>query len=258
MERSGGVLYAGVGRRPVTPPLGIKTAGFYSREGVVPGHDGELSATACVLRGRGRTVVIAALDLCMAPQAVVAAWRASMAEAASTTTDHVLVNLSHTHSSGALASTQPEFAFQRELLDEYEAMLGRQLRAATEDAVADLRAARIGAGAGRSQLGIQRRETGADGYVFLGEVPDGPIDPVVGVVRVDDLDGRPIAVLAAYGCHTVTVGPRASVASADFPGPMRDLVERTLGGTCLFLQGGGGDVMPCWGMGHELDNQDGK
>jgi neutral ceramidase len=258
MEHDLGSLFAGVGRRPVTPPLGIKTAGFYSREGVVTGHDGALTATVCVLRGRGRSVVIAALDLCMAPQPLVAAWRASMAEVADTTADHVLVNLSHTHSSGALAATQPEFAFQREMLEDYEAMLGRQLVAATTDAVAGLRPGRIGADSGRSQLGIQRREMDADGYVFLGEVPDGPIDPVVGVVRVDDLDGRPIAILAAYGCHTVTVGPRASVASADFPGPMRELVERTLGGTCLFLQGGGGDIMPCWGMGHEADNQDGK
>ena len=253
-----GTLLAGVGRRDVTPPLGIKTAGFYSREGVVREHDGQLSATVCVLRGLGRSLVIAAVDLCMAPQGVVASWRASMAEAAGTSPDHVLVNLSHTHSSGALASTQPEFAFQRELLEGYEAMLGRQLLAATEAAVADMRPARIGAGAGRSAIGVQRRELGADGYVFLGEVPDGPNDPVVSVVRVDDLEGRPIAILAAYGCHTVTVGPRAQVASADFPGPMRELVEGTLGGTCLFLQGGGGDIMPCWGMGHELDNRDGK
>ena len=35
-------------------------------------------------------------------------------------------------------------------------------------------------------------------------------------------------------------------------------MERTLGGLCLFLQGGGGDIMPLWGMGHELDNRDGK
>jgi hypothetical protein len=80
----------------------------------------------------------------------------------------------------------------------------------------------------------------------------------VGVLRVDRLDGSPIAIAASYGCHTVVVGPRASVASADFPGPMREVVERALGGTCLFLQGGGGDIMPCWGMGHELDNTDAK
>src|SRR4029079_11830486 len=78
------------------------------------------------------------------------------------------------------------------------------------------------------------------------------------VIRIDDLEGTPIAILVSYGCHPVTVGPRASVASADFADPLRAHGERRLGGTCVFLQGGGGDVMPRWGMGHELDNRDGK
>jgi hypothetical protein len=247
-----------VGTRPVTPPLGIKTAGFYSREGVVEAHDGDLRASVCVLRGRGETVAIAAVDLCMAPQSLVARWRAAIADAIGSRPEHVLVNLSHTHSSGALASTQPEFAFQQELLAAYEEMLGERLLEAASAAVGELRPARIAAGVGRSRMGVQRRERGPDGYVFLGEVPDGAIDPVVSVVRIDDLDGRAVAVLAAYGCHPVVVGPRARVASADFPGPMRELVERTIGGTCLFLQGGGGDVMPAWGMGHETDNRDAK
>ena len=40
----------------------------------------------------------------------------------------------------------------------------------------------------------------------LGEVPDHPIDPSVGVIRVDDLDGNPIAVAFRYSAHPVTVG----------------------------------------------------
>jgi hypothetical protein len=251
-------LWAGVGRRPIAPPIGIKTAGFYSREGVVTAHEDDLVADICVLRARDRTVVIAAMDLCMAPQPLVSRWRAAIAGVADTTPDHVLVNVSHTHSGGALAATQPEFAFQADLLASYEGMLGEALRSAAAEAVAGLRPARVGAGIGHSAMGTQRRELGDDGYVFLGEVPDGPIDPAVGVIRIDELDGTPIAILVSYGCHPVTVGPRASVASADFAAPLRALVERTLGGTCLFLQGGGGDIMPRWGMGHELDNRDGK
>jgi neutral ceramidase len=251
-------LHAGAARRSVTPPLGLKTAGFYSREGVITAHDGELSATTCVLRSDGETVVVAALDLCMAPQPVASEWRERMAKEAGTPPSHVLVNLSHTHSSGALVATQPEFAFQREALERYESMLGDRLVDATRAAVAALRPARVAAGSGSSHAGVQRRQVGDDGYVFLGEVPDGEIDPVVSVVRVDALDGQPIAILASYGCHPVVVGPRATVASADFAAPMRDLVERTLGGLCLFLQGGGGDVMPLWGMGHEQDNSDAK
>lgn len=251
-------LRAGVGRRSVDPPLGIRTAGFSSREHVVEGIDEELSATTLVLEGLGRRVCIAAIDLCMVPQDIAMAWRSAIADAIGTEPSHVLINLSHTHSAGALLRTQPEFVDQADLLGAYQAMLDVRLVEAARAAVASLRPARIGAGSGESRIGVQRRERDADGYVVLGEVPDGPIDPVVGVVRVDDLDGRPIAILASYGCHTVAVGPRSRLASPDFPGPMRRMVEATLGGTCLFLQGGGGDIMPLWGMSHEEDATDDK
>jgi hypothetical protein len=94
--------------------------------------------------------------------------------------------------------------------------------------------------------------------VFLGEVPDAPIDPAVGVIRVDDMDGNPIAILFSYGCHTVTVGPRSLVASPDFPGAAREVIERTIGGTALFLQACGGDIIPTGGMGYEVDCRDAK
>lgn len=246
-------LRAGVARRSVDPPLGIRTSGFSSREHVVEGYDEALSVTALVLDGAGGRVCVAAVDLCMAPQDVALGWRTAMGDAIGIPASHVLVNLSHTHSAGALLRTQPEFADQADLLLGYQAMLGERLVEAARAAAADLRPARVGAGSGLSRIGVQRRERDTDGSTFLGEVPDGPIDPVVGVVRVDDLAGRPIAILASYGCHTVAVGPRSRLASPDFPGPMRRMVEATLGGTCLFLQGGGGDIMPLWGMSHEED-----
>jgi hypothetical protein len=250
------VLRAGVARRSVNPPLGIRTAGFSTREHVVEGIDEELSVTALVLEGMGRRVCIAAIDLCMVPQDVAMAWREAMAEAIGTHASHVLINLSHTHSAGALLRTQPEFLEQADLLTSYERMLGERLVDAARAAAGSLQPARVGAGAGHSRIGVQRRERDEEGYTFLGEVPDGPIDPVVGVVRVDDLAGRPIAILAAYGCHTVAVGPRSRLASPDFPGPLRRMVEATLGGMCLFLQGGGGDIMPLWGMSHDEDAGD--
>lgn len=249
-------LFAGVGRRSIAPPLGIKTAGFYSREGVVTALDGDLTATVLALRSGAETLLVAAVDLCMAPQWVVAEWRTWMAAAAGTRVECVLVNFSHTHSAPAMTMTQPEFSYQADLLERYRGMVSERLVQSTIEAIGSLEPARIAAGQGDSRVGVQRREVGADGYVFLGEVPDGPIDPAVGVLRVDRLDGSPIAIAASYGCHTVVVGPRAQVASPDFPGPMRAVIEGALGGTALFLQGGGGDIMPCWGMGHELDNTD--
>ena len=118
--------------------------------------------------------------------------------------------------------------------------------------------ARLAHGEGKSHIGINRREMGPDGYIFLGEDPNKPIDPIVGVVRVDDLNGKPIATLFSYGCHTVVVGPNSRVSSPDFPGASREVIETALGGLSLYLQGGGGDIMPVGGMGWEEDCRDGK
>jgi hypothetical protein len=120
-----------------------------------------------------------------------------------------------------------------------------------------LQPARIGCGWGESTIGVYRRET-RDGRDVLGEVPEHPIDPSVGVIRVDDLDGNPIAVAFRYSAHPVTVGSRSQVASADYPGPARAVLERNLGGLALFLQGCGGNINPRVGIGYEVDCRDTK
>ena len=78
------------------------------------------------------------------------------------------------------------------------------------------------------------------------------------MIRVDDLDGNPIAIGFRYSAHPVTVGGRSAVASADFPGPAREVLERNLGGLALFLQGCGGNVNPRVGIGYEVDCRDTK
>ena len=52
------------------------------------------------------------------------------------------------------------------------------------------------------------------------------------------------------------MGPRSAVVSSDFPGVARRVVETSLGGLALFLQGGGGNVNPRAGMGYEDDCRD--
>jgi hypothetical protein len=114
--------------------------------------------------------------------------------------------------------------------------------------------ARVGSGSGSCIIGINRREAGDDGKIFLGENPDGPTDPSVGVIRVDKADGSPLAVLFSYGCHTVTMGPKNLRISPDFPGPARDLIEAATGAKALFLQGAAGNINPITGIGATEDD----
>ncbi|GMW03029.1 MAG: hypothetical protein AMXMBFR84_41650 [Candidatus Hydrogenedentota bacterium] len=71
----------------------------------------------------------------------------------------------------------------------------------------------------------------------------GPIDPEIGVMRIDRADGHPIAVLYNFACHPYLTVPRGGV-TADFPGFASAVIEETLGegALALFIQGAGGDI----------------
>ncbi len=256
-------LRAGVARRVINPPLGVKTVGFSSREGVAEAIESDLTVTCLVLAchqgGRvSSKVAIIALDLAVIPLHRVDEWRQRVADAIGTTPAHVMINLNHTHSGPGLPDYPPEFSFQRPVLEAYQDMMVARMLEAAVDADHGVQDARIVAGWGQSRIGVNRREMGHDGMVFLGEAPDAEVDPAVGVVRVDDLNGRPLAIIFSYGCHPVVVGPRSPVISPDFPGAAREVIERVCGATPLFLQACGGDIMPIGGMGYETDCRDAK
>jgi hypothetical protein len=73
----------------------------------------------------------------------------------------------------------------------------------------------------------------------------GPIDPEIGLLRIDRADGRPLAAVYQFACHPI-MNPPNKGNSADFPGFASKLIEESLGeGTiALFVQGCGGDINP--------------
>ena len=251
-------LYAGAARRVINPPRGIRTFGFSSREGVVQAIESDLSATALVLSDGKAKVVIVASDIGWMDLPVMNGLRERVAEAVGTASSHVMINLNHTHSSPAMPEWFPDKPDQIALQARYQEDLCGWIEEAAREADERKVPARIGAGQGECRIGVYRRETDPDGELFLGEVPGHPTDPDVGVLRVDDLDGRPIATVFSYGCHPVTIGPRSMVASPDFPGAARTLAENAIGGLSLFLQGCGGNIMPRGGLSMEADCRDEK
>jgi hypothetical protein len=73
----------------------------------------------------------------------------------------------------------------------------------------------------------------------------GPIDPQVGLLRLDRADGTPLAVLYNFACHPI-MNPPARGSSADFPGFASKVIEESLGGGAMafFIQGCAGDINP--------------
>lgn len=245
-------LHAGVARRDVTPDLPIDLVGYSRRWQPATEVRAPLSATALVIDdGSIRTAVIA-IDVPIIRPGDAAAMRVAVGAALDTHPDNILINVSHTHAGphthtggvkiggDQLGHSDNELRFIARLPD-----VVVEVAAA---AAATLEPVRVGAGVGSSELAVNRRERAPDGRTILGWNPDGVCDRDVTVLRVDRLDGTPLALVVNYACHPVVVGPEDPAVNPDFPGPMRAMVERVTGATCLFLQGAAGNVLPLQGF----------
>jgi hypothetical protein len=138
--------------------------------------------------------------------------------------DRVFISAVHTHSG---PDDQDGEAWEKPLSE--------LIAEAVVQAIERMRPARIGAGSGFLYgCSINRR--------WL----DRPIDPFVGVIRIDDENGNPLGVLANFGCHAVVLGYDNLLISADWPGVTSQTLERALGreSVCIVTQGGSGDVNP--------------
>jgi hypothetical protein len=75
----------------------------------------------------------------------------------------------------------------------------------------------------------------------------GPIDPEIGVLRLDGKDGRTVAVVYNFACHPIH-GVPSGENTADLTGFASRVIEDNLseGTIAIFLQGCAGDVNPLW------------
>jgi hypothetical protein len=244
-------LLAGAARSALRLKLPLPGPGLRIWGEPFVGQESPLTVGALVATSEGRTAVVIAADLVVIPDAMCRRIRDRAADIAGTSAEYVLLNFSHDHATPPL----PGMPFDGDgaAIDAFGALVEQRIAAVVGAAARGRQPARIGAAMGSSPISVYRRARGADGRDHLGEAPGAPIDPAVGVVRVDALDGSPIAVLFSFGCHPVLFGPRSFKISSDFPGAARAVVDRNLGGVSLFLQACGGDVNPRYGIGAEID-----
>jgi hypothetical protein len=253
------MLLAAVSRALITPPLGITMLGYAGRDGVANDVDMDLTATLLVLRDESKTIAILSADLAIIGGRMFLDARQAIASVLQTPPDRILINYSHTHCGPTLTTyfydTGPALTAMRE---RYERFFVETCARLALEAIGGLKRARAGSSTGHAPIGVNRREVDTDGSVFLGENPEGPVDHEVRVIRVDDLEGRPIAVVFAHGCHTVTMGPKCMAYSPDYPGPARRIVEQHAGCLSLFLQANGGNINPITGVGANADDSESK
>lgn len=244
------MLSAGAAKVNIDPPLPHDLQGFVRRPEPALTHGDPLLITAVALENDGSVAIILAADLTGIDVDCAAVIREQVAATVGCAAQDVLLNSSHSHAApwARLTGTKLGGGFDKITGAEraYIQRLPFDFASAALIAWQSRRPARCkGATGSVHGVAVNRRERTPDGRTILGWNPDLDIDEDVPTLRIDGLDGKPIATVTAFGCHPVVVGPDVPATGSDFVGPLRRRVEELRGGgVCVFLQGAAGNVLP--------------
>ncbi len=217
-------LKGGFGRSDITPRKGTQLVGYGGRdEGNIGIHD-PLMARALVLESADGTYAIISLELCYVNDETVRATRKELAQRFGLAPDHILFATTHTHGG-------PD----DRIAGNWERPLSTIISDAVGNALDSLQPVRLGSGSGFLY-----------GHSINRRWLDRPVDPAVAVLRIDDGHGKTLGVIANYACHAVVMGYDNLAVTGDWPGYAARFIEEELGSgtTCLFFQGGAGDINP--------------
>lgn len=243
-------LLAGVASADITPPIGIAHAnwGAQTHERAA-GIDLPLTVTALAIGDGETTSLIVDVDCCWLWNPLYQECLDAIVALTDLPPEAIRISYTHTHSAPAGGSSQSWVAGGTEMMASYYANLNQCAAGAAWTALRSMAPARISAGTGVSDISVNRRyQRPDDGVVVVGRNWDGPRDPEVRVLRLDRLDGSPLAAIAHFGCHPITVGPDNDLITPDYPGVVKRVVAEATRATTLFLQGAAGDVGPVRGV----------
>jgi len=246
-------LMAGTGKASIDPPPAQLPIRNNNDSPLIAIHD-SLYARALVLQGKDSKAVIVVADIIMLPDDFYEQAVARIAAACAVARDHVLLSATHAH-------TVPW-----SMSNGYGEVVLAGIMAAIEQAQKHLEPVRVGAGDGQAYINMNRDEAYAGGFI-LGQDPEGPSDKTLRVVGFFRSDGSPLAILANYAVHAVslyssdTAGAHAAMVSADIPGVADRFVDehyaaqRTL---TFWTSGAAGDQNPILMSFHAEPGSDGK
>jgi neutral ceramidase len=237
----GAAFRVGAADQDITPPPGIPMWGYGARhDKLSEGTFDPLMAKAIVIAAGDDKVAIVGTDLGRGPtEAMMAVIRRELSEKAGIR--HVLISGSHSHH-GPVIELVDEPGLGRGKFDaavKYAQELPQRLVRVILEADKALRPARIGVAVESVSLN-RNRHTKREPKVT---------DPMLAVIRFDDHDGKPIAVLVNFAAHPVMTEAKLLNYSADYPGFLKNKVEAELATKCVFMQGAAGDMSPNPGTG---------
>jgi neutral ceramidase len=226
---------AGAARREITPREPVPMWGYGDRhDALSEGTLDPLYADALVIDAGGTKLAIVGLDLGRAPaEPSLLRIRARIEKETGIT--HSFIAGSHTHHGPVLEFTDVEGKGK----GRFDATLRyyRQMESAIGEAVIEanskLQPARIAA-ASASLGGFNANRHS--------KLEPKPRDRELAVLRLDTLEGKPLAVLVNWAAHPTTIPSKTLKFSADYVGALKRTVSEAMGAAPVFIQGAAGDL----------------
>ncbi len=229
-------------------------AGIYHRMWGAAAHDRSagvhrpLTATAMVLEpadaAKGQRQVVVAMDHCLLFDREMQQLLSRVCEATSLPREQLLITFSHTHAAGLMDVSRAHLP-GGDLIAPYLEELAAKTSAIIGQAISTLREVTIAYATGRCSLAADRDFWDEANKLFAcGFNPLRAADDTLLVARVTADNGELVATVVNYACHPTTLAWDNQLISPDFPGAMREIVERATGAPCVFLQGASGDLGP--------------
>jgi hypothetical protein len=239
---------AGVARVDTTPSVPVRMAGYASRTTPSQGVAHPLAAKALALSDEGgHKVVLVTCDIISFRRTLTNRVAEKVQTRYGIPRKDLVLFASHNHAGPALVEASGadrpigdgfanNLSYTRELEDKIVNLIGQ--------ALGMMEPAGLWYGVGRAHFALNRREPTSEG-IRLGKFPAGPVDESVPVLRVDNANGKPLAIVFGYACHNTTLRPDMMKIAADFAGFAQDRLEADLpGATALFVTGCAGDADP--------------
>ncbi len=238
-------LRVGVARCDITPPIGIAHGNWSAQvHERAEGVDLPLWCTVLAASDGQEEILLVEWDLLYPPKGEeLAAFRKRISELTGVPASHIRMSASHTHSGPSVEP--PWFNAGAEMIRPYKDSLLDRVAGACWAARRAMKPARVAGAMGSCAVNVCRRKPWTD-HMILGPNPDGFTDHAVGVVRIDDLNGEPIAVIVHFSAHPTILAWENRLISTDYPGTVRRTVESMMNTTCLFLQGATGNQCTIW------------
>ena len=228
------MLSAGFSKISISPPLGAPLAGFAARKGVCEGIHDELYARSLVIENDGNAIAFVSVDVLAVSSEFVESVREKIERRTGIKKKSVMIAATHTHAGPVTIRTffNPDGTLDNEYMNSFSKAVEESVVNAFEKKFP----ARIGVGSGAiSGIGVNRRTENKL-----------PIDEEIGIIKVEDLQGKTQIVFINYACHPTVLGSNNLLATGDFPYYTVEKIERETGGSAMFVNGTQGNIS----MGH--------